>query len=157
MAQRHPLREVCNSLGIPVEVIDSYIKMGISTLYDWQVKCLFNTKVLINGNLVYCAPTGGGKTLIAELAILKTVLVSQKKAIFVLPFVSLVLEKEKYFKKLLLQINRTRGKFNKVSLKSIKKIYCTLNRLKNNGNCFSIFKSTCYIAFMIIHSFLVIL
>ena len=96
------------------EVISSYLKVGISTLYDWQVKCLLNTKVLSSGNLVYCAPTGGGKTLIAEFAILKTVLVTQKKAVFVLPFVSLVLEKEKYFKKLLLQINRSRGKMNKV-------------------------------------------
>ena len=76
------------------------------------------TSVLSNGNLVYCAPTGGGKTLIAEFAILKTVLVTRKKAVFVLPFVSLVLEKEKYFKKLLHQINRSRGKMNKVQLLS---------------------------------------
>lgn len=115
MGERHCLSDVCKKIGMPDEVIGSYLKMGISTLYDWQVKCLLNTKVLNNGNLVYCAPTGGGKTLIAEFAILKTVLVTHKKAIFVLPFVSLVLEKEKYFKKLLLQINRSRGKMNKVS------------------------------------------
>ena len=118
MGERHPLGDVCRSLGIPSEVIDSYLKMGISTLYDWQVKCLMTTSVLSNGNLVYCAPTGGGKTLIAEFAILKTVLVTRKKAVFVLPFVSLVLEKEKYFKKLLHQINRSRGKMNKVQLLS---------------------------------------
>jgi DNA polymerase theta len=117
MGERHPLGEVCRVLGIPEEVIESYLKMGISTLYDWQVQCLLRTNVLSNGNLVYCAPTGGGKTLIAEFAILKTVLVSRKKAIFVLPFVSLVLEKEKYFKKFLLQINKSRGKNNKIRVK----------------------------------------
>jgi DNA polymerase theta len=117
MGERHPLGEVCRVLGIPEEVIESYLKMGISTLYDWQVQCLLRTNVLSNGNLVYCAPTGGGKTLIAEFAILKTVLVSKKKAIFVLPFVSLVLEKEKYFKKFLLQINKSRGKNNKMRVK----------------------------------------
>jgi DNA polymerase theta len=120
MGERHPLREVCKRLGMPDEVIESYLKMGITTLYDWQVKCLMTTGVLSHQNLVYCAPTGGGKTLVAEFAILKAVLISRKKAIFVLPFVSLVLEKQKYFKKLLLRINRSRSKGDKVSYKRIK-------------------------------------
>jgi DNA polymerase theta len=114
MGERHPLSNVCESLGMPKEVIDSYLSMGISTLYDWQVQCLMTTGVLSNQNLVYCAPTGGGKTLIAEFAILKAVLVTRKRAIFVLPFVSLVLEKERYFKKLLIRINRGRSKRDKV-------------------------------------------
>lgn len=117
MGEQHPLGEVCKKLGMPDEVIESYLKMGITTLYDWQVTCLLTTGVLSNQNLVYCAPTGGGKTLVAEFAILKAVLVSRKKAIFVLPFVSLVLEKQKYFKKLLLRINRSRSKGDKVSYK----------------------------------------
>ena len=114
MVERHPLGEICEILGMPNEVTASYHQMGIKTLYSWQVKCLMTTGVLNNQNLVYCAPTGGGKTLVAEFAILKAVLVTGKKAIFVLPFVSLVLEKEKYFKKLLLRINRTRSKQDKV-------------------------------------------
>lgn len=114
MGERHPLSNVCESLGMPKEIIDSYLSMGISTLYDWQVQCLMTTGVLSNQNLVYCAPTGGGKTLIAEFAILKAVLVTRKRAIFVLPFVSLVLEKERYFKKLLIRINRGRSKRDKV-------------------------------------------
>lgn len=116
MAERHPLGEVCEILGMPNEVTASYRQMGITTLYNWQVKCLMTTGVLKGQNLVYCAPTGGGKTLVAEFAILKAVLVTGKKAIFVLPFVSLVLEKEKYFKKLLLRINRTRPKKDRVRI-----------------------------------------
>ena len=116
MAERHPLGEVCEILGMPNEVTASYHQMGITTLYSWQVKCLMTTGVLKSQNLVYCAPTGGGKTLVAEFAILKAVLVTGKKVMFVLPFVSLVLEKEKYFKKLLLRINRTRPKKDRVRI-----------------------------------------
>jgi DNA polymerase theta len=65
---------------------------------------------------VYCAPTGGGKTLVAELAILRTVIIERKRAIFVLPFVSLVLEKVNYFKKLLLRLNRNRPKSQRIKV-----------------------------------------
>ena len=45
-------------------------------------------------NLVYTAPTGGGKSLVADVLMLKRVLES-KKAILVLPYVALVQEKLK--------------------------------------------------------------
>jgi hypothetical protein len=48
----------------------------------------------------------GGKSFIAELVALKTVICVKKKAIFVLPYVSLVIEKEKHFKQLLRAYNR---------------------------------------------------
>jgi DNA polymerase theta len=96
---------IFSQLCIPNEVTSAYEKsLGSNNeenkrkevyLYEWQVDCLYSTDVLRGGNLVYCAPTGGGKTLVAELVILKTVLSLGKKAIFVLPYVSLVQEKEK--------------------------------------------------------------
>ena len=105
-ANDNNLRSVFSSLGIPDEVFSVYqnsfqsAKSGSKheeiKLFNWQRECLYSTSVLRGGNLVYCVPTGGGKTLVAELVILKTVLQMKNQAIYVMPCVSLVQEKEKY-------------------------------------------------------------
>jgi len=71
------------------------------TLYDWQAECLRTPGVLEgNANLVYCAPTSGGKSMVAEMLMLRRVLETGKPAILVLPYVSICAEKSNHFKKL---------------------------------------------------------
>jgi helicase len=50
-------------------------------------------------NLLVCTPTASGKTLIAELAMVKSILENKGKAIYIVPLKALANEKFKDFKK----------------------------------------------------------
>ena len=111
------LGELGHRIGIPYHVIKSYERDNVVTLHKWQDKCLAESRILVDGtNLIFQAPTSGGKTLIAELVLLlhaymnninnnvnnnngNTSLTSKTLSIYVVPFVSLVLEKVEDFKK----------------------------------------------------------
>ncbi|XP_064489901.1 DNA polymerase theta-like isoform X2 [Ornithodoros turicata] len=80
--------------GLPHEIVSVYEKHGLVQMFPWQVQCLTLEGVLSNGaNLVYSAPTSAGKTLVAEILMLKRVLETRTKALIVLPFVSVAREK----------------------------------------------------------------
>ena len=89
-------------------------EMRIHQLYPWQAECLQqgDQHAMKSGNLVYSAPTSGGKTLVAELLIFRYILrynlfrsrdpslnsatlgfPSTFRSLFVVPFNSLVQEK----------------------------------------------------------------
>jgi hypothetical protein len=81
--------------GVPPSVCTAYEAEKIVMLHGWQ-QCLLQQDryaALRGCNIVYSAPTGGGKTLIAEILMLRNVLMRRKKALFVVPLVSVCMEK----------------------------------------------------------------
>ncbi|XP_077977729.1 DNA polymerase theta-like [Glandiceps talaboti] len=91
-----PNKLLLSSWGLPDVVLKSYHSKGITQMFDWQAECLSQERVLSGSNLVYSAPTSAGKTMVAELLILKRVLETKQKAIVILPFVSVAREKMFY-------------------------------------------------------------
>ncbi|AWP05663.1 putative DNA polymerase theta isoform 3 [Scophthalmus maximus] len=85
-----------SSWGLPKPVLDRYQKHGVTRMFEWQAQCLSVGHVLQGRNLVYSAPTSAGKTLVSELLMLKRVLETKRKALFILPFVSVAKEKMHY-------------------------------------------------------------
>ncbi|XP_054985461.1 DNA polymerase theta [Sorex araneus] len=90
--------------GLPTAVLEKYHSFGVKKMFDWQAECLLLGRVLEGKNLVYSAPTSAGKTLVAELLILKRVLEIRKKALFILPFVSVAKEKKYYLQSLFQEV-----------------------------------------------------
>ncbi|KAM8770792.1 DNA polymerase theta [Rhynchonycteris naso] len=90
--------------GLPTAVLEKYHSFGVKKMFKWQAECLLLGQVLEGKNLVYSAPTSAGKTLVAELLILKRVLEMQKKALFILPFVSVAKEKKYYLQSLFQEV-----------------------------------------------------
>ena len=56
-------------------------------------------------NLVYFAPTSGGKSMVSEIILLKQILGFKRRVMYILPFVSIVAEKEQYLSKLCSTVN----------------------------------------------------
>lgn len=86
--------------GLPERLVSNFASLGINSIYPWQSSCLLG-RGLLNGerNLLYTAPTGGGKSLVADVLMLKRIIEdATKKAILVLPYVALVQEKLKWLR-----------------------------------------------------------
>uniref|UniRef100_A0A914CCH5 Helicase POLQ-like n=1 Tax=Acrobeloides nanus TaxID=290746 RepID=A0A914CCH5_9BILA len=81
-------------LGLPLDVQRRYKeKRKINTLYDWQKECLADKRLHLGSNMILSLPTGSGKTLIAELLMLRETLVNKRDCILILPYVAIVQEK----------------------------------------------------------------
>lgn len=95
---------------LPEPVAKTYCDRGVRRLYEWQVDLLDRISKdhmtsQLNGsrsmrNLIYCAPTSGGKTLCTEILMVNRLISREKtrtgrirKAIYVAPYISIVDEK----------------------------------------------------------------
>lgn len=111
-----PKLDLAHSLyGLPQRLVSNLASMGISSIYPWQSECLLNSGALDGKvNLVYSAPTGGGKSLVADVLMLKNIVENPgKKALLVLPYVALVQEKTRWLRKIVegIQKDPTDSKF----------------------------------------------
>ncbi|KAI6364340.1 hypothetical protein MCOR25_005680 [Pyricularia grisea] len=81
--------------ALPNQLVQNFASLGIHSIYPWQKQCLLGPGLLRGQkNLVYTAPTGGGKSLVADVLMLKQVVAEPgAKALLVLPYVALVQEK----------------------------------------------------------------
>ncbi|KAL2757455.1 hypothetical protein ACRALDRAFT_2039882 [Sodiomyces alcalophilus JCM 7366] len=88
--------------GLSAPLVQNLASLGIKNIYPWQKSCLMAPGLLTGEkNLVYSAPTGGGKSLVADVLMLKRVLEEKDaKAILVLPYVALVQEKVRWLRNL---------------------------------------------------------
>ncbi|CAK7267247.1 hypothetical protein SEPCBS119000_002449 [Sporothrix epigloea] len=125
--------------GLPAQIVNNLADMGIRSIYPWQKQCLLargadsaeGASELLDGtrSLVYAAPTGGGKSLVADVLMLRRVLdvdnngaamQSRPKALLVLPFVALVQEKARWLRQVVRNviIPATGGQFTQTSSKN---------------------------------------
>lgn len=88
--------------SLPTKLVDNFEASGVRSIYPWQSSCLLGRGLLTGEqNLVYTAPTGGGKSLVADVLLLKRIIENPgMKSILVLPYVALVQEKLKWLRSL---------------------------------------------------------
>jgi helicase len=92
------ISELSSRHGIPREVVSALQASGYATLYPPQAEAV-RAGVLEGRNLVLAVPTAAGKTLVAELCMLKSILEGNGRCIYVVPLRALASEKYDEFKK----------------------------------------------------------
>ena len=92
------LQQVLNDYAFPPEYIKAIMSSGILDLYEPQADAI-NKGVLDGENLLMSVPTAAGKTLIAELSILKSLMNKPGLCLYMAPLKALASEKYKDFKK----------------------------------------------------------
>ena len=101
-------------LGLPDAVVDRFVSSGVRTgeVYPWQRAAI--DEGADGSSLVYCAPTSGGKSLVASVLLARKLLARAAsgrpgRALVILPFHSLVNEKVDDLGHLLAPMYKKRG------------------------------------------------
>lgn len=93
---------------IPENIVKILKSQKIEELRPSQIKSINKGLFKNNHNQIVCTPTGSGKTLVAELAMLDTILNKKKRVIYIVPLKALASEKYKEFKELYENLFRIR-------------------------------------------------
>lgn len=93
--QQASLRLSYSGYELPPKLVRNFSALGLNLLYPWQAFCLQNAGTK---NFIYSASTGAGKSLVADVLMLRKVLDGGRKALLVLPYVALVQEKTKWLR-----------------------------------------------------------
>ena len=91
------LEDVLKKYDFPPEAHKIFLASGIQELYPPQAAAI-EKGILENKNLLMSVPTAAGKTLIAELCMLRSILLSQGRCLYIAPLKALVSEKYNDFK-----------------------------------------------------------
>ena len=87
--------------------LQALVRSALSTCNSGaQAEALNVQDVLAGGNLVYSAPTSAGKSAVAEVLMLRRLILKKRPALLVLPFVSLCAEKVAHLERLLAPLNK---------------------------------------------------
>ncbi len=92
------IKELYN-YGIPKQVIEILEKQGYEKLYPPQEKAIKQGLLELKSSFVISVPTASGKTLIAELLMLRSLLEKGGKCLYIVPLKALASEKAEEFKK----------------------------------------------------------
>ncbi|KAL4779295.1 hypothetical protein BJX76DRAFT_93935 [Aspergillus varians] len=94
--------------GLPQSLVVNFAAVGVTSIYQWQASCLLGEGLLEGKrHLIYTAPTGGGKSLVADVLMLKRIIENpSRKAILVLPYVALVQEKLKWLRRIVQDVEK---------------------------------------------------
>lgn len=106
------LKAVLEKYDFPPEAIEAILDGGITELYPPQADCV-KKGLLENKNILLSVPTAAGKTLMAELCMVHSVLNDKGRCLYIAPLKALASEKYQDFKekysKLGIQIGITVG------------------------------------------------
>ncbi len=92
------IKELLQQHSFSSQAIDALVASGIENLHPPQADAI-KKGALDKKNLVMAVPTASGKTLIAELCLLKTILQEDGRALYICPLKALASEKYQDFKK----------------------------------------------------------
>lgn len=88
--------EVCRRYGLPEEVAEILKESGITELYPPQEEAV--RRGALERSAVMAVPTAAGKTLVAELCMLRSILLERGKCLYIVPLRALASEKYEEFR-----------------------------------------------------------